>query len=111
MRDLPVPPFASLTSLPSIAFGESCCVRRRETRGPAVWELLAPAHELLERRTVRLSGKSGRGAEVSMDGFEIDDGGVASKVEEVLSDAEVARTTALLAGQVGEGVLDLHPFA
>jgi hypothetical protein len=48
---------------------------------------------------------------VAVDGLQVDDGGVAPKVKEVLSDAEVASAAALLAGDMGERVLDLHAFA
>ena len=41
-----------------------------------------------------------------MDGLEIDDGGSAADVEQVLAHAEVASATSLLATEVSEAVLD-----
>ena len=51
----------------------------------------------LERQTVRITDKSGGGGGVpAVDGFEIDDGGVAAKVEDVFADTAVASATSLL---------------
>jgi hypothetical protein len=46
-----------------------------------------------------------------VDGLEVEDGSDATCVEEVLSDAEVASTTALLAREMCEAVLDADAFA
>jgi hypothetical protein len=48
---------------------------------------------------------------VAVDGLQVDDGGMAAEIEEVLSDAEVPCAAALLAREVGERVLDLHTLA
>jgi hypothetical protein len=57
----------------------------------------AHASRRLERQTVRIADKSCCGSGVpSVDGFQIDDGCVAAKVEDVLADAAVASATSLL---------------
>ena len=48
---------------------------------------------------------------MAVDDLEVDDGGMTPEIEEVLSDAEVASAAALLAGEMSEGVLDLHALA
>jgi len=72
--------------------------------------LLAHVFPLLEHRTVRFPGELRR-AQVAVDGLQVDDGGMAAEIEEVLSDAEVPCAAALLAREVGERVLDLHTLA
>ena len=46
-----------------------------------------------------------------MDGFEVDDRGSASDVEQILADAEISSATPLLAAEMREAMLDGDAFA
>ena len=46
-----------------------------------------------------------------MDGFQVDDGGMTSKVEHIFPEAQVARAASLLSRQMREHVLDFYALA